>query len=91
MVSEEKVREALKAVLDPEIGMSVIDLNMIKNVEITDEAINIDMVLTIPGCPLASYMVNDVKRKTEEISEGRKVNVKCLDEQWVPPWSSSQP
>ncbi len=91
MISEEKIREALKEVLDPEIGMSVVDLNMIKNIEISDDTINIDMVLTIPGCPLASYMINNVKKKTEEISEGRKVNVKCLDEQWVPPWLSSQP
>lgn len=86
MVSEEKIREALKGVLDPEIGLSVVDLNMIKNIEITDDSINIDMVLTVPTCPLASYMINDVKKKTEEISEGKKVNVKCLNEPWVPPW-----
>jgi len=89
MISEEKIREALKEVMDPEIGMSVVDLNMIKKVDITDDSVNIDMVLTIPGCPLASYMVNEVKKKTEEISEGRKVTVNCLDEQWVPPWISN--
>lgn len=88
MIDEEKIREVLKDVMDPEIGMSVVDLNMIKTVNITDDLINIDMVLTIPGCPLASYMINEVKSKVEQISEGRKVAVNCLDEQWIPPWIS---
>ena len=90
MINEEKIREALKEVLDPEIGISVVDLYMIKKIEITDDAVNIDMVLTIPGCPLASYMVNEVKKIIEEISEGRKVNLNCLNEPWIPPWSTPQ-
>ena len=86
MITEEKVREILKNVLDPEIGISVIDLNMIKKIEITDKEINIDLVLTIPGCPMAVYMMESVKAEVETIAEGRAVNVKKIDEKWIPPW-----
>ena len=90
MVTEENVREVLKNVLDPEIGISVIDLNMIKTVIITDKDINIEMVLTIPGCPMAAYMMENVKTEVEIIAEGRSVNVRKLDEKWVPPWEMEQ-
>jgi len=90
MVTEERVREVLKNVLDPEIGISVIDLNMIKTVAITDKEINIEMVLTIPGCPMAAYMMESVKTEAEKVAEGRSVNVRKLDEKWIPPWELEQ-
>lgn len=90
MVTEENVREVLKNVLDPEIGISVVDLNMIKTVAINDREINIEMVLTIPGCPMAAYMMESVKTEVESIAEGRVVNVRKLDEKWVPPWEAEQ-
>lgn len=86
MITEENIRETLKKVLDPEIGISVIDLNMIKTVQISDTDINIEMVLTMPGCPMAVYMMENVKNAVDEIAEGRKVNVRKLDEKWIPPW-----
>lgn len=90
MITEENVREVLKNVLDPEIGISVIDLNMIKTVDISDKEINIEMVLTIPGCPMAAYMMENVKAEVETIAEGKTVNVKKLDEKWIPPWELEQ-
>jgi metal-sulfur cluster biosynthetic enzyme len=90
MITEEQVREVLKNVLDPEIGISVIDLNMIKTVAITDKEIQIEMVLTMPGCPMAAYMMENVKAEVETIAEGRSVNVRKLDEKWIPPWESEQ-
>ena len=90
MVTEESVREVLKNVLDPEIGISVVDLNMIKTVSITDKDINIEMVLTIPGCPMAAYLMESVKAETETVAEGKTVNVRKLDEKWVPPWEMEQ-
>jgi len=86
MVTEAMVREALKSVLDPEIGISVIDLNMIKTVQIKETEIYIEMVLTMPGCPMAAYMMENVKEAVEAIAEGRQVLVRKLDEKWTPPW-----
>lgn len=90
MVTEEQIREALKQVLDPEIGISLIDLNMIKTVSITDTEILIEMVLTMPGCPMYVYMMEEVKKTIEPLGEGRKITVRKLDEKWIPPWEASK-
>ncbi|OQX54655.1 MAG: hypothetical protein B5M53_05635 [Candidatus Cloacimonas sp. 4484_209] len=85
MADIEKIKQSLKEVIDPEIGMNVVDLNMIKDIEITNDVVKVKMVLTVPGCPLAAFLKEEVKRKTEEVSEGKKVTVEMLDEKWVPP------
>lgn len=85
MLDSNLILHALKGVVDPEIGVNVVDLNLIKAVDINDKRIIIKMVLTSPFCPLISYLVNEVKRKTQEVAEGRDVEVVVLDEPWVPP------
>lgn len=90
MINEEKIRETLKQVYDPEIGISVQDLNMIKTVQITDKEILIEMVLTVPHCPMAAYMMEQVKTAIDSIAEGRQVLVRKLDEKWIPPWETTK-
>lgn len=85
MITNDKIMQALKEVVDPEIGLSVVDLNMIKEVNIGDKKIEIKMVLTTPFCPLAGFIVDEVKKKTMELAEGREVDVVVLDEPWIPP------
>ncbi len=52
--NEEEVRNALKSVYDPEIGISIIDLGLVYGVQVDDDSKNvlIDMTLTTPACPL---------------------------------------
>lgn len=90
MITEEQIRETLQKVYDPEIGISVVDLNMIKTVQITDKEINIEMVLTVPHCPMAAYMMEEVKTAIEPIAEGRQILVRKLDEKWIPPWEATK-
>ncbi len=87
MLDKDRVLAALNEVIDPEIGMSLPELNMIKEVNVDDEVIEIKMVLTVPFCPLATFLVEEVKRKMAEVAEGRKVKVVVLDEPWRPPES----
>ena len=77
--------QAIKEVVDPEIGLNVIDLNMIKKVNIDDKKIEVRMVLTTPFCPLAGFLVEEVKKKVRAIAEGREVDVVVFDEPWIPP------
>ena len=81
---KEKVVEVLKQVMDPEIGINVWDLGLIYGVEV-DEAnrVNIKMTLTVPGCPLAAYLVQAVKLKLQEAGF-RDVNVELV---WEPRWT----
>ncbi len=85
LITIDKVMQALKEVVDPEIGLNVVDLNMIKKVNIDDKKIEVRMVLTTPFCPLAGFLVEEVKKKVRAIAEGREVDVVVLDEPWITP------
>lgn len=85
MITKEQVMEALKEVIDPEIGVSLVELNMIREVNIDDKKVEVKMVLTTSFCPLAGQLVEEVRKKTAEVAEGREIKVVVLDEPWTPP------
>ncbi len=87
MVTESQIREALRPVIDPEIGLSVVDLGMIRQVRI-DEAgrVEIGMVLTAPFCPLAGYLAEQVRQAAASVPGVSEVEVQVLDEPWNPAW-----
>ncbi|HVM12080.1 MAG TPA: Mrp/NBP35 family ATP-binding protein [Actinomycetota bacterium] len=60
MVTEQQVRDALRKVLDPEIGKPIEDLGMLKGIEIDGGTVRIDILLTIAGCPLKDRIEHDV-------------------------------
>lgn len=61
MITREQVLEALRGVKDPEIGRSLVELNMIRDVRIEDERVSLEVVLTISGCPLRAKIEEDVR------------------------------
>ena len=84
MVTEDQVLSKLREVVDPEIGVNLVDLGMIRGLQIHDERIDIQVVLTVPGCPLATYLLTEGRRKAETVAGGRTVYVTLLDEAWEP-------
>ncbi|MDP9273750.1 MAG: iron-sulfur cluster assembly protein [Chloroflexota bacterium] len=82
----DEVMTALYDIYDPEIGMSIVDLDLIKHVEIgaDGQATEIKMVLTTPFCPWAGDLIQTVKQKTEEVV-GPPVKVTLLADRWEPP------
>ena len=60
MVTEEQVRQALRSVNDPEIGKPIEDIGMLKEIRILDSTVEVDVLLTIEGCPLRETINNDV-------------------------------
>ena len=52
MVSEQDVRTALVAVIDPEIRRSVVELDMVRSVTVADPLVEVTIALTVPGCPM---------------------------------------
>lgn len=60
MITKEQVLEALRGVQDPEINRSLVELNMIRNVQIDGDRISLEVVLTITGCPLKAKIEQDV-------------------------------
>ena len=82
---EEQIRASLKQVVDPEIGLDVITLGLIKTVDFpSDDEVDVDMLLTTPFCPYAPWMVEQVKEKTHEVVPDREVDVEVLAEEWNP-------
>ncbi len=63
---EDHVREALRQVVDPEIGMSVIELGLIRELELTDDHSHVTMILTTPFCPYAPQLMEQVRRTVQE-------------------------
>ena len=82
----DEVMTALYDITDPEIGMSIVDLDLIKHIEIGSEGTptEIKMVLTTPFCPWAGELIQTVKQKAEEVV-GPPVKVTLLADRWEPP------
>lgn len=81
---QEKVLNSLQSVLDPEIGMSVIDLDLIREVEVGPEETEIKMVLTTPFCPYGPMLINQIQATAEQAAE-MPIKVTVLPDRWDPP------
>jgi serine O-acetyltransferase len=86
MPTEEQIREALRPVVDPEIGISVVDLGMIREIEVEGDAVEIKMVLTTPFCPLAGMITEQVREAAAGVDGVEEAKVALLDEPWDPSW-----
>jgi metal-sulfur cluster biosynthetic enzyme len=84
-LTEEAVREALRAVIDPELGANVVDLGMVKQIEVADGQVTVQLVLTAPGCPLAGLIAWQAQRAVAALPGVAGVQVEFLDEPWQPP------
>jgi Mrp family chromosome partitioning ATPase len=62
MSTNQEFVDKLKAVIDPEIGVNIVDLGMVKNLEIKDGTAFVTIALTVSGCPLSNSIEKDVKR-----------------------------
>ena len=85
-LTEEQIREALRPVIDPEIGMGVVDMGMIREVNIKEDSVEVKMVLTAPFCPLAGVITEQVRKAAAGVEGVRKAKVTLLDEPWDPAW-----
>ncbi len=77
------VLDALRTVVDPEIGMNVVELALIKQVILGKDESEIKMILTTPFCPYAGSMIQQVKEAAESVTE-HPVKVTLLAERWDP-------
>ena len=79
----DKVMEALRQVYDPEIGMNVVELGLIRNVQVSESRCHIEMILTTPFCPYAPAMLQEV-RDVADIAAGVPTTVEMGAEMWDP-------
>jgi metal-sulfur cluster biosynthetic enzyme len=81
-IAEEDILEAMKDVVDPELGINVVDLGLVYGVNVGDDGIlTLDMTLTSAACPLTDV----IEDQTQTALEGLvgKVTINWV---WLPPW-----
>src|SRR4051812_23769371 len=76
MPTKEQITEALKAVIDPELRRSIVELGMVRSVEIEDDGrVDVVVSLTTPGCPIRSHFQNAVAERVGELDGVTRVGV----------------
>ncbi|ASJ15959.1 ring hydroxylating protein [Thermococcus chitonophagus] len=84
-LTEEMILEKLKEVIDPEIGLDVVNLGLIYELKINpDNTVYIKMTMTTPGCPLTLWILRAVEEKVLEIPGVKDVEVELT---FDPPWT----
>ncbi len=84
-MTSDQVREALRRVVDPEIGINVVDLGLVYDVTIRDTDVRVAMTMTTRACPLHDMIVRDAESAIRAVlPEARSVHVAMV---WEPPWN----
>ncbi|MBP1464692.1 metal-sulfur cluster assembly factor [Candidatus Chloroploca sp. M-50] len=92
MVSEDMVRAALKNVIDPEIGLDIVNLGLVYRIDVVEEGakVDIDMTLTTPACPAGPQILDQARREVMALADVYKnledVKINLV---WTPFWNPS--
>ncbi|HET7629696.1 MAG TPA: metal-sulfur cluster assembly factor [Bacillales bacterium] len=82
---KKQAAEALENVIDPELGIDIVNLGLVYGVDVDEENnCKVTMTLTAMGCPLAATIQEDVKRALSTVDEINDAEVEIV---WNPPWS----
>ncbi len=92
MITEDIVRAALQNVVDPEIGMDIVNLGLVYRVDVLDGGtkVDVDMTLTTPACPAGPQILEQARHEVMALSEVYK-NLKdvSINLVWTPFWNPS--
>jgi metal-sulfur cluster biosynthetic enzyme len=85
MPTEVEIRAALDEVIHPSFGMSLIVLNMVRAVRVSEDAVEVDLVMNCPGCPAGEVTLAQAHQKLEAL-QGGDVRLNLISLVWTPPW-----
>ncbi len=83
MITEEAVIETLRNVVDPELGISIVDLGLVYKVEVGESSIGVDFTLTYPGCPAEEMLRRDIVETLRDVYGILDVKARTV---WTPLW-----
>ncbi len=78
-----KTMEALREVVDPEIGLNVIELGLIRDLQIEEDKAHVVMMMTTPFCPYAPQLL-EMARRTAQEALNRPTTIEMSMEMWTP-------
>lgn len=85
---KDSMLSALENVIDPELGIDIVNLGLVYDVELDDEGlVTVTMTLTSMGCPMGPVIVDQVNTALSELPEVKSTNVNIV---WNPPWSKDK-
>jgi metal-sulfur cluster biosynthetic enzyme len=85
MPTEPDIREALRQVIDPEIGVNIVDLGLVYRIDVEGARVRIAMTMTSPACPLADYLKDLVTSAIRDrVPDVTDVDIVL---EWEPPWN----
>src|SRR4051812_42556829 len=84
MPTKDEVIDALRQVEDPELGMDIVDLGLLYDVEVHGPRVKVTHSLTSMGCPVGPMIQEDIHRVTSELDGVEDVDAELT---WAPPWS----
>lgn len=84
-VSLDDITEAMKDVIDPELGINVIDLGLVYDMRIEGKTATLDMTLTSAACPLQDVIEDQTKQVLSDLVDDVKINWV-----WMPPWGPAK-
>jgi ATP-binding protein involved in chromosome partitioning len=79
MITEEQVYQALQRVIDPELKRNLVELGMVRDIEVTDGTVRVGLALTTLACPLKDQIVADARQAVLELDGVQQVDVKLKE------------
>ncbi|MBE2252373.1 MAG: metal-sulfur cluster assembly factor [Myxococcus sp.] len=76
--------EALREVIDPEVGLNVVDLGLVYGVDVDGAAVHVRLTMTTPACPLGEHIARDAEERLRGLDGVGEVTVELV---WEPAWS----
>ena len=79
MVQNDLLLKHLSSVFDPELGVNIVELGMVKDINRIDDKVTVKLALTIASCPMRSQIEAEIKRKLELIENISAVNIETVE------------
>ena len=81
----DRIRDALRVVIDPELGHNIVDLGFVYDIKVTHGAVRIVMTATTPGCPAVHFLQEGVANAVARVAGVRSVEIiMTFDPAWTP-------
>jgi len=83
MIEKQEVLNALRGVIDPEMGINIVDLGLIYRIEVGEQRIDVEFTLTYPGCPIGPELQQEIVQILCEAAGTEQVSARIV---WEPLW-----
>ncbi|MGY6258056.1 metal-sulfur cluster assembly factor [Paraburkholderia caledonica] len=83
--AEVAIRDALRQVIDPEVGLNIVDFGLVYRIELSSRRLLVEIAMTSPACPMGELLRDEVRAVAREVAPTNvPVDVALV---WEPPWS----